>query len=325
MSCSNPEYHEVTPVIRGGIEKKTVQYQPQSVQVVPTQVEPAMSNTHDYHENIDMIDVQNALNATKPGDSNKTILIVIAIILLLLAITVAYLYMNNNSKNNQDQEVSNNVKYVNNRNYTKPQYSRRRETTDTTEEDDFINNAMRKPKRDLTDTRKSHTHIKENKVSNIKSQPSTIELFDESPVGDINMEEFNELLTDNNDIHDGDNGNADGSCDIEVSAELFTGESDSEFSIELVTGGVHTDSHTSNDDTEQTQIENKKSDNTDELISIPKYVQKEAQSYSDEEIRILTNDAVKLSTLVSLNQSFKGKDFVKFMNTKRMREKLSNN
>lgn len=330
MSCSNPEYHEITPVIRGGIEKKTVQYQPQSVQVAPTQVEPVVSNTHDYHENIDMIDVQNTLNATKPGYSNKTILIVIAIILLLLAITVAYLYMNNNSKNNQDQEVSNNVKYMNNRNYTKPQYSRRRETTDTTEEDDFINNAMRKPKRDLTDTRNSHAHIKENKVSNMKSQPSAIELSDESPVGDINMEEFNELLTDNNnnnDIHggDNDNGNADGSCDIEVSAELFTGESDSEFSLELVTGDVHTDSHTSNEDIEQTQIENKKSDNTDELISIPKYVQKEAQSYSDEEIRILTNDAVKLSTLVSLKQSFKGKDFVKFMNTKRMREKLLNN
>ena len=321
MSCSNPEYHEIAPVIRGGIERKTVQYQPQSNQVAPTQVEPVTPNTHEYHENIDMVDVQNTLNANKPGYSNKTILIVIAIILLLLAITVAYLYMNNNSKNSQaqgqGQEVSNNVKYVNNRNRTKPQHSQRMETPDTTEEDDFINNTMRKPKRDITDTHNSRVYAKENKVSNVKSQPSIIELSDSgSPMGDINMGEFNGLLTDNDDTDDG-------SGNIEVSAELFTGENDSEFSLELFTGGAHTNSHTSNENNEQTQSANKKSYNADELILIPKYVQKEAQSYSDGEIRTLCNGAVKLSTLASLKQSFKGKDFVKFMNTKRMREKLA--
>ncbi len=294
--------------------------------------------------------------------SNKTLVICVSIVIIVLIVTIAYLATNknsqslrlqnngqNNGRNVQTKQISQTQQKTSGGTSDDPgKNSKNKDGTsggkqnnerlpldnDETDEEQYLNLGKDVAKK------KKHKKSKHSKQSNEVKSKSKIDAYIESDISadeNVTHDPMEDVMQtgDKADMKTGDKAAMKtGDKTIKSSSasksakktKVATTNVDND-KVSKIFDMFNDDSDKSVDDSDRSNLVsicNKQNALLNELIAIPKYVRRETALYPDDaDIQQLDQDNVPFSVIVGLKDSFKGKEFTKFLKTVRIQKKLS--
>ncbi len=286
--------------------------------------------------------------------SNKTLVICVSVVIIVLIVTIAYLATNkntqllrsqnngqNNGRNAQTKQISQtqqkspggssddpgkNSKNKGGTSGGKQNNERLPLDNDETDEEQYLNLGKDVAKK------KKHKKSKHSKQSNNVKSKSKIDAYIESDISadeNVTHDPMEDVMQtgDKTVMRAGDKATKSSSASKSAKKTKVATTSVDNDKVSKIFDMFNDDSEKSVDDSDGSNIvstPNKQNALLNELIAIPKYVRRETASYPDDaDIQQLNQDNVPLSVIVGLKDSFKGKEFTKFLKTVRIQKKLS--